>query len=534
MAQGRTVLAFACASAIAVVVVVGPSVAEAAPHGVRLTYFADPSTSIAVSWSSTAAGDNTIDYGTSPTQLTQTATAAEISQPSPLGHSFTAKLTGLVPGTTYYYRVSGYPTAGADPFSFSTHPAEACDPFRFVVIGDNRQDLGDSANPVWGDILEEAMAVDPEFFLNTGDMVLDGNTPTQWASFLDISERGWARVPSILTLGNHDDSDVDGEAAYYNQLFELPRNTEGLEDYYSLDIGPVHFVSLNSQYSTPGSAELNALTAWLSADLAATTQPWKIVFFHKAIYTRGNHSSGEEDDGSLNAALVPIFDAHHVDIVFNGHSHNYERYAPSRGVDQAFGGPGRQLPAGPGAMLPDDVPDGMTGTTYIVTGGAGALTTDILGFTCRDAACTYCTGINLNCPQEVFDADRLANVVYDGKHNFVVVDVEANELRVEVRTTVAGNSGGGNIIDMFTMTKAEFDCDVVGPMPDAAPSAIDASTPSADAPTGPGAESDGGGCCQVNARLAGADLVLAALVLGLVLRRSSRRRRGARASRARG
>lgn len=499
--------------------------AEAAPHGVRLTYFDDPRTTIAVSWNSDAAGDVTLAYGTSPTALDQTATATAIDQPGVLGYSFTAKLTGLAPDTTYYYRAAGYPVPPAQPMSFHTHALDRCGPLKFIVIGDNRQDLGDSANPIWGDILDEALGYDPDFFVNTGDMVLDGNTPAQWASFIDISEPGWSAVPSILTLGNHDDSDVDGEGATYNQLYELPRNPAGVEDYYSIDVGPIHFVSLNSQYSSPGSSELAAQIAFLQADLAATQQPWKIVFFHKAIYTRGNHSTGEENKGALNAALIPIFDQYDVDVVLNGHSHNYERYAPSRGVDRAFGGTGRVLPAGPGESLPSMVPDGSVGTTYIVTGGAGALTTDIFGFTCLDAACTYCTTFNLNCPAEVFAQDQTANVIYEGKHNFVVVEVEGDTMRFEARTTVAGNTApSGQLIEQFTMQKQagfeDYDCGVAPAPIDAAPAAAaDAAASSATPDAGrPGADGGGGGgCCG-----AGGDessLVLALVVALILLRR---------------
>src|SRR5262245_57059242 len=157
--------------ALLITILVGtPAIAAAAPHGVRLTYYDDPATTMAVSWNSDAAGDTEITYGTSPTALTQTAAATAIDQPAPLDHSFTAKLAGLAPATTYYYKVAGYPSG--DPLSFHTMPADPCTPFRFILIGDNRQDLGDGANPTWGDILAETLPFSPDFFVNTGDMVL--------------------------------------------------------------------------------------------------------------------------------------------------------------------------------------------------------------------------------------------------------------------------------------------------------------------------------------------------------------------------
>lgn len=433
--------------------------AAAAPHAVRLTFPGDPATSVAVSWNSDDPTDAKVFYGTAPDALTREATAIVTAQPAPLVNSFTAVLTGLSPNTTYFYKVGKagalYP---AQPYQFTTLSADPCAPMRFVLIGDNRQDTGDTANSLWGEILAEALVHAPQFFVNTGDMVKDGENATQWASFLDMSESGFALVPSLLTMGNHDEDQVNGPGALYNQLFELPTNeSTDDEDYYSLDVGPIHFVSLNTQH-TSGS-ELAAMKAWLEADLAATRQPWKIVFFHKAIYTRGNHSTGEESNGILNQTLVPIFDAHDVDLVLNGHSHDYERYAPSVGVDAAFGGAGRTLPAGDGTTVKAMavVPDGTVGTTYIVSGGAGALVTDIPGIgTCIDAACTYCTGININCDGDVLDLDRKATVVYEGRHNFAVIDVVEDTITVEVWATDAGNDGAAEKIDAFVMKKSTF------------------------------------------------------------------------------
>src|SRR5262245_1343144 len=118
-------LVVAIASSIALAFALA-SPASAAPHGVRLTHYGDPATTIAVSWNSDAAGDTQIAYGTSPTALTQTATATVIAQPAPLGHSFTAKLGGLSPETTYYYRVADYPAASEPPLSFTTLSSDPC------------------------------------------------------------------------------------------------------------------------------------------------------------------------------------------------------------------------------------------------------------------------------------------------------------------------------------------------------------------------------------------------------------------------
>lgn len=459
---------------------VSSGAARAAPHGVRLSYFDDPSTTVGVGWNSDEPADDTIVYGTSAASLTMTAKAARMAQAAPLRNAFVARLTGLSPGTTYFYRVGGAggayrPASSVSPFQFTTLSGNPCAPLRFILIGDNRQDIGTDSNPVWAEILTETLPHAPQFFVNTGDMVKNGHVAEEWASFIDASESGWALIPSILTMGNHDDDDIDGDGALYNQLYELPRNpVTGTEDYYSIDIGPIHFVSLNTQHSGP--SELNPMTAWLQSDLAATTKPWKIVFFHKSLYSRGHHSTGEDDSAALNKAFVPVLDATDVDFALSGHSHNYERFAPSVGLDSAFGGSGRTFPAGSGAQvvaLPT-LPDGKTGTTYIVSGGAGALTTEIGPFECIDAACTFCTGFNVNCDGAVLDKDKEGNAVYEGRHNFAIFDVNSGIVRVEVWATASGNIGDAEVVDTFTMSDPTFECSSM-PSPDAgvAPTAPD-------------------------------------------------------------
>lgn len=495
--------------------------AEAAgPNGVRLTYQGDPATQVAVSWNSDDPADATVSFGTDPAALGGTAEATRIDQPSPLRHSFTAVLTGLDPDTTYYYRVAGYPAEDAEPLSFKTAPADPCAPMRFVLMGDNRQDIGNASNPVWEGVLAEAVDHQPLFFVNTGDMVESGTDPTQWSNFIKASEPGFAHVPSILTMGNHDADEVDGDGAIYNQLYALPENaTTGTEDYYSIDVGPIHFVSLNTQFDQPGSSEWNEMLEWLDADLGASHQPWTMVFFHKAVYSRGNHSSGEENEGEINKSLVPIFDAHQVDFVLNGHSHDYERYAPSRGVDEEFGGTGRSFTAGMGSEMGEVIPDGTVGTTYIVAGGAGAMTTDIPGLDihCLDAACTLCTPFYNSCPEEVYDNDVNGTVVYDGRHNFAVFDVTGGHIQVEVYTTQAGNFDQPELIDRFEVdTAASMECGDDG---DGGDSAGHDGGPGGDEGDGASGGGDGAGCACRAAGSSPGGIVLLALGFLLLRRR---------------
>src|SRR5947208_2898823 len=131
----------------------------------------------------------------------------------------------------------------------------------------------------------------------------------------------------------------------WRDVFHTPANNPaGSENYYSFDVGNAHIVVLNSNERTvPGSLQYT----FLDHDLASTSARWKLVFFHHTIYSSGTtHGSNLV----IRANLVPLFDAHAVDMVLMGHEHHYERTLPL---------PANQVVA-PGA-----------GTVYVTTGGGG-------------------------------------------------------------------------------------------------------------------------------------------------------------------
>jgi hypothetical protein len=117
--------------------------------------------------------------------------------------------------------------------------------------------------------------------------------------------------------------------------FDLPHNNPAnSEKYYSFDWGNAHFTALDIN-DGPSQAQL----AWLQSDLAATHQRWKFVFYHQAIYSSGPHGYEPYIIGK-RAVLAPIFEAHHVDVVFNGHDHDYERTQSINGVVYIVSGGG--------------------------------------------------------------------------------------------------------------------------------------------------------------------------------------------------
>jgi len=275
-----------------------------------------------------------------------------------------AHACGLSPSTRYFYKVGG-PGAWSPVYEIATGPAVgSTESFRFAVMGDAR------SGPDVFATLEEMLAADGAAFLMfTGDAVQTGANQDDWNTFFEapgptntaLSVK--AGVPMMMSNGNH-----ESLALNYLMQFALPQvvsdgESDTGKEWYSFDYGNAHFVVLND--TTASSEQIDAQTAFLEADLGAvdrTKTPWVFAMHHRPLYSCSNHGS----DVDLRQAWQPKYDAFGVDVVFNGHDHNYERSHPMRGFD------GTTTDGAIAAEGADGEPIDGSGTVYIVSGGAGA------------------------------------------------------------------------------------------------------------------------------------------------------------------
>ncbi|MEX2188769.1 MAG: DNRLRE domain-containing protein [Pirellulales bacterium] len=127
------------------------------------------------------------------------------------------------------------------------------------------------------------------------------------------------------TMGNHDFK-ADGilpSGEHYADFFTLsglPGNDSGNERYYKFQWGPVEFFAVSSDYREPDSnSSTGTQAAWLASALAASTAPWKVVYFHHAPYSSNTPDTGEDGYD------MQSWDFSDADVVFTGHVHNFER-----------------------------------------------------------------------------------------------------------------------------------------------------------------------------------------------------------------
>jgi len=131
--------------------------------------------------------------------------------------------------------------------------------------------------------------------------------------------------------GNHDYHTAGG-AGYYTYFgaaaSPLDVNcTSDCRGYYSYDLGGWHIIALDSEIERgAGSVQ----EQWLRADLAANQSVCTLAYWHKPLYSSGQHGN----NSSVQAFWQALYD-YGADVVLNGHDHTYERFAPQDPAGQA-------------------------------------------------------------------------------------------------------------------------------------------------------------------------------------------------------
>jgi acid phosphatase type 7 len=333
-------LALASVLSAATTVVRGPYLQTATP------------TSMVVRWRTDIAEASVVSYGPSRTELTQTSKAFGVTA------EHIVQLSGLKPGTKYFYSVGAVPfseTAGAkkgEGKSEKKADAVAEDaPGRATIQTFTTPPEVGPAKPtrIWwlgdaGTKNDVQRAVRDHYYKFTGSrgtdlMILlgdnaypDGTDADYQKGIFEMYPDHLRNVPLWSCLGNHDGKSSNSitQSGVYYDVFTFPTRGQaggvpsGTEAYYSFDYANIHFISLDS-HDTDRIAD-GAMAQWLRADLAATKRDWIIAFFHHPTYTMGTHNSDTEKNLiEMRQAILPVLENGDVDLIVTGHSHVYER-----------------------------------------------------------------------------------------------------------------------------------------------------------------------------------------------------------------
>jgi hypothetical protein len=170
----------------------------------------------------------------------------------------------------------------------------------------------------------------PERIFALGDFsyLTTSDTPTPAKCWLDI----FNPVKSItrITIGNHEDETNEGLNDY--------RSAFGLTDdtFYSFSYSNARIFVMDSDNRcfTQGCEQYNTVISKLQQWSQDPNVDWIIVYIHKQFYTSPNTcgssscSNTGNDATNLRNTYHDFFDDIGVDLVLNGHIHNYQRTFP--------------------------------------------------------------------------------------------------------------------------------------------------------------------------------------------------------------
>jgi len=329
---------------------------------------------------------------------------------------YNATLSGLVPGSIVPYKIT---TGKKVVFTADVHASkDKNQPYRFVAFGD----IG-AGTPEQKPLANRAFLSSPDFVIVPGDIVYEHGLISEYRTKFwpiynadKVDEQGaplLRSVPFIAAPGNHDtdmhDLDKYPDGLAYFQFWDQPLNgpvgqeggpfvptltasdvnrksfMEAAGEAYptmtnfSYNYGDTHWLFLDSNPYADWTDK--TLIDWVTNDLAsAKDATWKFVVFHHP----GFNSAREHYEQQHMRLLSPVFDANKIDVVFNGHVHNYQRSFPLRFTSDKkgtllVGGKENKIVRGRvvnGQWTLDKTFDGDKDTTpegviYIITGAGG-------------------------------------------------------------------------------------------------------------------------------------------------------------------
>lgn len=181
-------------------------------------------------------------------------------------------------------------------------------PLTVVAVGDGAGGLpGASA------VGSLVTGMNPDLFLYLGDVYNSGT----YGEYFNYYEPTLGNLKGITdpVPGNHETGDsLRGYNDYWNTKTPY---------YYSFNSGGWHFIALDSTAQAAGTAAGSAQYNWLAQDLAnIPPDSCTLAFFHHPRWATGQSITPYMQD------IWSLMSLKGVDVVLNGHQHNYQRWNP--------------------------------------------------------------------------------------------------------------------------------------------------------------------------------------------------------------
>jgi len=240
-----------------------------------------------------------------------------VAGPRGMRHELAVK--NLKPGTRYKFTIRPGGASG----SFKTAPDGDADLF-FVAWGDSRT-YYDRLNRVATLAARDL----PDFSVHSGDLVDEGTFDENWDRFFEAASPLLQTGGFWPSIGNHEVG-----AKQYFDLFVLPEP----ESYYTFTYGPAQFFILDANWRERKEPKQ---LAWFAEEIRKCKARFRFVVLHHPLVSCPDDDFVFDKESSMYALYGRTMEEGKVNVVFQGHNHNYQR-AERKGV------------------------------VYITTGGAGA------------------------------------------------------------------------------------------------------------------------------------------------------------------
>jgi predicted phosphodiesterase len=194
-----------------------------------------------------------------------------------------------------------------------THPIETGD-FNITIAGDF------GCTPEARKTFRAIEDKQPELVIGLGDLAYKKN-PACWFEMISPLE---TNNKFKIAFGEHDVSRGNQTYAQYIKHFNLTK------PYYSFDYGNIHFLAMATAKNKIIPYNLTSEQyQFIKKDLEDVDKnqkiKWIIVYSFRSFYSSNTTHPGLDE---LQDAYHPLFDKHNVDVVFQGHNHNYQRTFP--------------------------------------------------------------------------------------------------------------------------------------------------------------------------------------------------------------
>lgn len=304
-------------------------------------YLQAPSpTSMTVVWTTSRKCVSKVEYGPSAEDMSKTAVSAShgLIDANTALHRVT--LSGLRPGTTYYYRAMSTEIVEFRPYKVRFGPTvtsegrfTTLDPakerFSFLAIND-RHDRATPLRQALGSVTWDGV----DLVFGVGDMMNDPMSEEQiFRGFLDPCTESFAgRIPLILVRGNHETRGLLAR----DLMNYFP--TDSGRYYYSFTHGGVYFLLLDGgedkgddseEYSGLVAFEdyLSQQTEWLKAQLRSPA--FRAARFRVCMLHIPPAPDSEEKAAKFVRApwirdtWSPMLSEAGIDLMLSGHTHRY-------------------------------------------------------------------------------------------------------------------------------------------------------------------------------------------------------------------